>query len=56
MLGYDEVKVDIGALENLDEKLMQLPQILPSLAGEKGTLDLKNYTADRKSVTFERGK
>lgn len=55
-LGYGEVKVTIGALENLDEKLMQLPQILPSLAGEKGTLDLQNYTADRKSVTFERGK
>ncbi len=55
-LGYGEVKVNIGALENLDEKLMQLPQILPSLAGEKGTLDLQNYTADRKSVTFEKGK
>lgn len=55
-LGYDAVKVDIGALENLDEKLMQLPRILPSLAGERGTLDLRNYTADRKSVTFERGK
>ncbi len=56
MLGYDGVKVNIGALENLDEKLMQLPQILPSLAGEKGTLDLQNYTAERKSVTFEKGK
>ncbi len=48
--------VDIGALENLDEKLMQLPQILPSLVGERGTLDLRSYTADRKSITFERGK
>ncbi|MDE6220742.1 MAG: cell division protein FtsQ/DivIB [Lachnospiraceae bacterium] len=55
-LGYDTVKVNIGALENLDEKLMQLPQILPSLEGERGTLDLQNYTADRKSITFERGK
>lgn len=56
ILGYNAVKVKIGAMENLDEKLMQLPQILPSLAGEKGTLDLQNYTADRKSVTFEKGK
>jgi len=55
-LGYGGVKVTIGALDNLDEKLMQLPQILPSLAGEKGTLDLQNYTADRKSVSFEREK
>lgn len=56
VLGYGSVKVRIGALDNLDEKLMQLPQILPSLAGERGTLDLQNYTADRKSVSFERGK
>ncbi|MDE5700477.1 MAG: FtsQ-type POTRA domain-containing protein [Lachnospiraceae bacterium] len=56
MLGYGSVKVNIGALDNLDEKLMQLPQILPSLEGERGTLDLQNYTADRKSVSFERGK
>lgn len=56
MLGYGSVKVNIGPLENLDEKMMQLPQILPSLEGEKGTLDLQNYTADRKSITFERGK
>ncbi len=56
ILGYNAVKVKIGAMENLDEKLMQLPQILPSLAGETGTLDLQNYTADRKSVTFEKGK
>ncbi|MDE5824318.1 MAG: FtsQ-type POTRA domain-containing protein [Lachnospiraceae bacterium] len=56
ILGYNTVKVKIGAMENLDEKLMQLPQILPSLVGERGTLDLQNYTADRKSVSFERGK
>lgn len=56
MLGYGGVKVNIGTLENLDEKMMQLPKILPSLEGEKGTLDLQNYTADRKSITFERGK
>ena len=52
-LGYEGVKVNIGALENLDEKLMQLPQILPSLEGRRGTLDLQNYTSDRKSITFE---
>lgn len=53
ILGYENVKVNIGPLQNLDEKLMQLPQILPSLEGKRGTLDLQNYTADRKSITFE---
>lgn len=52
-LGYNRVKVNLGPLENLDEKLMQLPKILPSLEGKKGTLDLQNYTVDRKSITFE---
>lgn len=54
VLGYGGVKVNIGSLVNLDEKMMQLPKILPSLEGEKGTLELQNYTADRKSITFER--
>ena len=53
-LGYGGVKVRIGALENLDEKIMQLPRILPSLAGEKGVLDLQNYSADKKTTSFER--
>ena len=53
-LGYDSVKVNIGALENLDEKIMQLPLILPSLQGEKGVLDLQNYSSDKKTTSFER--
>lgn len=53
-LGYDNVKVNIGALENLDEKIMQLPLILPSLKGEKGVLDLQNYSSDKKTTSFER--
>ena len=53
-LGYGGVKVTIGALENLDEKIMQLPRILPSLAGEKGVLDLQNYSSDKKTTSFER--
>lgn len=53
-LGYGKVKVNIGKLENLEEKLMQLPYILPSLEGESGTLELQNYTSDKKSITFEK--
>ncbi len=53
-LGYGTVKVDIGKPENLDEKLMQLPFILPSLEGERGTLYLQNYTSDKNNITFEK--
>jgi cell division protein FtsQ len=53
-LGYGDVKVSIGSLDDLDEKLMQLPSILPSLEGEKGTLDLQNYSSDKKTISFQR--
>jgi cell division protein FtsQ len=53
-LGYGDVKVNVGDLDNLDEKLMQLPGILPSLEGEKGTLDLQNYSSDKKTISFQR--
>lgn len=56
MLGYKRVKVNIGSLQNLDEKLMQLPHILPTVEGKKGTIDLQNYTSDRKSISFEQEK
>jgi cell division protein FtsQ len=53
-LGYGDVKVAVGDLDDLDEKLMQLPSILPSLEGEKGTLDLQNYSSDKKTISFQR--
>jgi cell division protein FtsQ len=53
-LGYGDVKVSVGNLTDLDEKLMQLPSVLPSLKGEKGTLDLQNYSSDKKTISFQR--
>lgn len=52
-LGYKKVKVYLGKLENLDEKVMQLPYILPELEGKSGTLDLQNYSSDKKTISFE---
>ena len=54
ILGYGKVKVHLGQMENLDDKLMQLPYILPSLESESGILDMKNYSADKKTITFEK--
>ena len=52
-LGYKKVKVYLGKMENLDEKVMQLPYILPELEGKCGTLDLQNYSSDKKTISFE---
>lgn len=53
-LFYDDIKVLIGKNDNLEDKIMQLPYILPKLEGQKGTLDISNYSKDRTSITFQK--
>ena len=50
---FDEAKVSLGDDGYIDEKIMKLQYILPSLIGEKGTLDMREYSEDMKSYTFE---
>lgn len=50
---FGDVRVNIGSEEMLDEKLMLLPQMLPSLEGKKGVLRLENYSDNIGSITFE---
>ena len=52
-LSYGQVKVALGEMKNLDDKMMQLPFVLPDLEGKSGTLDMQNYTVDTKSITFQ---
>ena len=40
---FENIKVNLGSTKNLEEKIMNLPQFLSSLAGKKGTLNLENY-------------
>lgn len=50
---FENVRVNIGSEEKLDEKLMLLPQMLPTLEGKSGVLRLENYSDSIGSVTFE---
>lgn len=50
---FGDVRVNIGTEEMLDEKLMLLPQMLPTLEGKKGVLRLENYSDNVGSITFE---
>ncbi len=52
-LYYDEVRVDIGDRNYLDEKIMQLPEILPHLDGKKGVLRMQDFNGENETVTFE---
>ncbi len=52
-LMFGEVRVAMGDSRYIDEKIMKLQYILPDLAGKKGTLDMREYSEDTKTYSFE---
>lgn len=53
-LYFGNVRVTLGDKKNLDEKVMRLPYMLPSLEGESGVLHLENFQENTKVTTFTR--
>ena len=43
----------LGTFESLDEKIMRLQDMLPSLTEKKGILHMENYTEETKNISFE---
>lgn len=52
-LYFDGVKVLLGSETEIDEKIMRLAAILPSLEGKTGTLHMETYSESSKDITFE---
>jgi len=52
-LYFGEVRAALGEASNLDEKIMRLQDMLPSLTDKKGTLHMENYTEETKNISFE---
>ncbi len=52
-LYFDRVKVALGTREFLEEKVMQLQYMLPTLTGKSGVLRMENYSEETKTFTFE---
>ncbi|MDD6810820.1 MAG: FtsQ-type POTRA domain-containing protein [Lachnospiraceae bacterium] len=50
---FGDVKVAMGASDDIDEKIMKLQYMLPELEGKSGTLDMKEYTEETKTTSFE---
>lgn len=50
---FGEARVALGDSQYIDEKIMKLQYILPELADKKGTLDMREYSEDTKSYSFE---
>ena len=55
-LYFGEIRVQIGDNSSIDEKFSRLRSILPELAGEKGVLQMENFTAESKIIPFHKDK
>lgn len=53
ILYFDNIEVDIGTDDFIDEKIMVLPDILSKLSGQKGVIDLTDYSSGD-TITFEK--
>ncbi len=50
---FSHVKAALGKGDNLEDKIMLLPQLLSRLTDKKGTLRMENYSEDNSNITFE---
>lgn len=55
-LTYGGITVMLGSSENLTEKIVRLPYILPQLSGKKGTLHVENWTENTTDIIFNESK
>jgi cell division protein FtsQ len=56
VLYFEKAKVQIGNMNNIEEKMIKLQYIVPQLDGLSGTLYMENYQNDSKEdyITFQR--
>ena len=52
--GVGNVKVEMGSLELLTQKVERLDKILPQLSGMQGTLHLENWTEETTNIVFDK--
>lgn len=56
VMGYKEIRIELGDGSNLEEQLIDLDKMLNGLEGKKGTLDLKDFDADSGKASFKKKK
>lgn len=52
-LYFGDARVLIGSKNHIDEKIMQLSVIVPSIQGKSGVLDMREYETGTTTLTFE---
>ena len=53
-LYFENIRVRLGDISNIDDKIMRLKAILPQLEGQKGILRMENYEEGMKNITFNK--
>ena len=51
-LYFENIRVRLGDISNIDDKIIRLKAILPELEGQKGILRMENYVDGMKNITF----
>lgn len=51
-LYFENIRVRLGDISNIDDKIIRLKAILPELEGKKGILRMENYEEGMKNITF----
>lgn len=52
-LYFGKARIALGENVDIDEKIMKLQYILPDLMGKSGILDMREYSEDTKTYSFE---
>lgn len=53
-LYFENIRVRLGDISNIDDKIVRLKAILPELKGQKGILRMENYEDGMKNITFNK--
>lgn len=53
VLHFEQVRVELGEGDHLEEKLGRLPQFLKDLYGKSGVLNMSGYSEDSSMVSFK---
>ena len=53
-LYFENIRVRLGDISNIDDKIIRLKAILPELEGECGILRMENYDENMKNITFNK--
>ncbi len=53
-LYFENIRVRLGDISNIDDKITRVKAILPELEGQKGILRMENYEEGTKNITFNK--